>query len=378
MTSGGTEPDPAGSGSLTDRLLAMAPALPGARALGATIGGFALVLIAIVAWLAIAGAPPGLKPRNGGVIALPKPVNNGTAATPAATPRQQPAAAAPPTATPRSTEALAPAPDPALVEAGTQGPLPKVAADGRKAWQVYARPFDGADKRPRIAIILTGLGLSGVATESAVNSLPGAVTLAFNPYAARLTDWIDRARSAGHEVLLALAMEPSDYPRVDPGPHTLLVALEAKENLERLDWVLSRTGGYVGVVSSSGSRFTTSKSDLLPVLDEIKKRGLMFVDSRPTEQSVAGALAKSIGLPRSLNDVAIDYQATRDAIDQSLAQLETLSKQNGAAVGIGDLFPVTIERVAQWAATVERRGFALAPVSATANMQPDRGAGADP
>ena len=60
-----------------------------------------------------------------------------------------------------------------------------------------------------------------------------------------LEEWIARARAAGHEVLMSLAMEPIEYPRIDPGPHTLLVALEAKQNLERTQWVLSRVGGYV-------------------------------------------------------------------------------------------------------------------------------------
>jgi polysaccharide deacetylase 2 family uncharacterized protein YibQ len=294
------------------------------------------------------------------------------ASLPPAPPTQKPAppAAAAPVAKP---EALPPAPDPALVERTVEGPLPMVAPDGRKPWKVYARPFDRADKRPRIAILLTGLGLSGAATEAAINDLSGAVTLGFNPYAPKLDEWIGYARAAGHEVFLSVAMEPVDYPRIDPGPHTLLVSLDRQQNLERLKWVLSRVTGYVGVVTSAGSRFTTSQADLLPILDEVKGRGLMFVDSRPTENSVAGPLAKSIGLPRAVSDLSLDQQqASRDAIDQRLAQLEQLARQTGVAVGLGEVYPVTIERLAQWIPTLDRKGIALAPVSAIADMQPDR------
>ncbi|HTZ80918.1 MAG TPA: divergent polysaccharide deacetylase family protein [Stellaceae bacterium] len=269
-------------------------------------------------------------------------------------------------------EPLAPAPDPGLVERSDQGPLPIVGADGRKPWQVYAKPFDRADKRPRIAVMMTGLGLSGAATEAAVNDLSGSVTLVFNPYAQRLDEWIQRARAAGHEVFLSLPMEPINYPRMDPGPHTLLVALDSKQNLERLQWVLSRVTGYVGTVSAAGSRFTTSKSDLLPVLDALNHRGLMFVDARSTDRSIAGSLARSIGLPRASVDIVLDQQASRDAIDQRLAQLEALARQNGVAVAAGDAYPVTIERLAQWIPTLEAKGLALAPVSATADMQSDR------
>ncbi len=274
---------------------------------------------------------------------------------------------------PTKGEALPPAPDPALVESTALGPLPTIGPDGRKPWQAYARPFDRTDKRPRIAILLTGLGLSGAATEAAINDLPGAVTLGFNPYASKLDEWLGYARAAGHEVFLSLAMEPVDYPRVDPGPHTLLISLDRQQNLERLQWVLSRVTGYVGVVSSAGSRFTTSRADLLPILDEVKSRGLMFVDSHSTENSVAGPLAKSIGLPRAVSDLALDrQQVSRDAIDQRLQQLEERARRTGVAVGLGEVYPVTIERLAQWVPTLERKGIALAPVSATADMQPDR------
>lgn len=219
----------------------------------------------------------------------------------------------------------------------------------------------------------TGLGLSGAATEAAINDLPGAVTLGFNPYAPKLDEWIGYARAAGHEAFLSLAMEPVDYPRVDPGPHTLLISLDRQQNVERLQWVLSRVTGYVGVVTSAGSRFTTSQADLLPILDEIKARGLMFVDSHSTENTVAGPLAKSIGLPRAVSDLALDQQqASRDAIDARLQQLEQMAHQTGVAVGLGEVYPVTIERLAQWIPTLERKGIALAPISATADMQPDR------
>jgi len=265
------------------------------------------------------------------------------------------------------------------VEHGNAGPLPVIAPDGRTPWQVYARPFDRTDRRPRIAILIVGLGLSGAASEAAINDLPGAVTLVFNPFTPQLDEWIGRARAAGHEVLLSLPMEPADYPRVDPGPKTLLTSLDKQQNLERERWVLTRVTGYVGVVSLNGSRFTTSKADLLPILDEIKSRGLMFVDSRTTDQSVAASLAKSIGLPHAVSDLVLDRQAARDAIDQRLQQLETLARQNGVAVGItSDVYPVTMERVALWFQGLAQKGIVLAPVSATADMQPDRTAAARP
>src|SRR3984885_6001362 len=137
-----------------------------------------------------------------------------TAPAPAPT-EPAPAATAEPAAAPPQPPAptgLGPAPDLALVEAAPIGPLPKIEAlpDGRtrQPWQVYARPFDAPDTKPRVAVLLTGLGLSSAPTEAAINRLPPEVTLSFSPYAEHLGDWLQAARAAGHEVLLDLPLEP--------------------------------------------------------------------------------------------------------------------------------------------------------------------------
>ncbi len=275
--------------------------------------------------------------------------------------------AAAPEATPAPPVEVAavPAADPALLEPGPHGLLPRTGPDGRVTWQVYARPFDREDPRPRIAVVLGNLGLSDAATEAAIQQLPGGITLAFSPYAgAEVTKWIDLARAAGHEVMLDLPMEPSSYPLDDPGPHTLLTSLTPSQNLERLAWILSRFTGYVGVTDHMGSRFTTSTESLRPILAELAARGLLFVDSRSADRSMALEVAAQVGLPRAGNDRFVDEMAARQAIDQRLKDVEALARRNGEALAMGFAYPVTIERLAVWAAGLEARGFVLAPVSA--------------
>ena len=244
-----------------------------------------------------------------------------------------------------------------------------IGADGRKPWQVYARPFDESDKRPRIAVVVTGLGLSGAATETAIQQLPGSVTLGFSPYSKNLEQWMNLARAAGHEVLLDLPMEPIDYPQQDPGPYTLLTSIDPKQNLFKMQWLLSRGTGYVGVTNQMGSRFTTSGTDLAPVINSIKSRGLLFLDSRASDQSVAAKLAKDAKMPWAVNNRFIDTEASRPAIDARLAETEEIAKKSGYAVAMGSAYPVTIERIAAWLPEAEKRGFAIAPVSAIANKQ---------
>src|SRR5262249_37565033 len=130
-----------------------------------------------------------------------------------------------------------------LVEDSQYGPLPKVAADGRRPIDVYARPskyaVKAADQPPRIALLINGMGMSDAATAEAIKGLPAPVSLAYGAYGRNLQDWVTKARAVGHEVLLQIPLEPQDYPTNDPGPHTLLTTLPPHENNKRLQWLMS-------------------------------------------------------------------------------------------------------------------------------------------
>ena len=273
----------------------------------------------------------------------------------------------PPTAT--EVGSLPPAPVPELTAKSEYGLLPVISPDGRLPWRVYARPFDDPLARPRIAIIIGDMGMSQFATRSSIQNLPGEVTLSFNPYGRDLQNWVSQARAAGHETLLQLPMEPFGYPKNDPGPQSLLSRLTDKENLNRLEWMLSRFAGYAGVTNQMGSKFTTSRNDIAPVLDIVKERGLLFLDGRTSGRSVAGFVAKEKNIPVAINNRFIDNRADRASIDQRLKELEKIARSTGSAVGIGYPYPVTLERVANWAKSLNRKGLVLSPLSAVTNRQ---------
>ncbi|HEX6980784.1 MAG TPA: divergent polysaccharide deacetylase family protein [Alphaproteobacteria bacterium] len=287
----------------------------------------------------------------------PAPENTTASASPRADATAQPVAMqAPP---PVETAMIAPAP---RTSRETEAP----------AWLRFGRSFDANDRRPRIAVVMNDLGMSHATTTAAIQKLPGEVTLAFSPYTERLPDWIGQARAAGHEVLLGLPMEPINFPANDPGPRTLLTGLTPRQNLERLEWVLSRATGYVGVTNEMGSRFTAMAEALKPVLTTLNERGLMFLDSRTTTRSVAAKLASEIGLPRAIVDRWIDHEASRDAIDARLAEIERIARETGSAVAMAQPYPVSLERLAAWIPSLESKGFVLSPLTAVVNRQADR------
>ncbi len=185
--------------------------------------------------------------------------------------------------------------DPALIENSPVGPLPRIADDGRKPMAVYAAP--AATGKFRIAIMVSGLGISAKATGAALAGLPPAVTLGFAPYAGDIQHWVNQARQSGHEVLLEVPMEPFDFPDSDPGPHTLRAGVDEDSNLQRLTWTLSRFTGYAGVTNLLGQRFLSNSDALSPALTYLARRGVYFFDNGAATQSVAPQVAAATATP---------------------------------------------------------------------------------
>lgn len=262
---------------------------------------------------------------------------------------------------------LAPAPDKRLVERARHGLLPKIGPDGATPAQVYARPLGpvpGTKPAGRLAILVGGLGISQSSTSEAIARLPGPVSLAFAPYGAELEKTVQRARSEGHEVFLQVPMEPFDYPDNDPGPHTLLTGPKGSDNLDRLQWVLGRFTGYVGIVNFLGGRLTADDGALTPLLREVAGRGLMVIDDGSSPRSLLASAAAKAQIPALKADLALDAVPRAEAIDRELQRLETLARSQGAAVATASALPVTIERISRWARTLEGKNLVIVPVSA--------------
>jgi uncharacterized protein len=252
--------------------------------------------------------------------------------------------------------------DPALIENSPQGPLPRIADDGRRPMTAYAAPAEAG--KFRIAIVVSGLGISAKATSAALASLPPGVTLGFAPYAGDVQSWVSQARQFGHEVLLEVPMEPFDFPDSDPGPHTLRSGVDEDSNVQRLDWALSRFTGYAGVTNLLGQRFLSDADALSPALTALSRRGLYFYDSGSAPQSVTPDVASRQGIAFAQAGTTLDTIQTAMEIDKHLSELEDQARAHGSAVGSGFLYPVTVERIAIWAKGLSGRGFVLVPVSA--------------
>jgi polysaccharide deacetylase 2 family uncharacterized protein YibQ len=285
---------------------------------------------------------------------------------------QSPGAGAPdqmaglPQAVPPSKVRATAAPLDRLVEKTRFGPVPKIAGDGLRPMDAYARPamVGPYDRVPRIVIIVGGMGISQTGTSKAIRDLPADVTLAFAPYGGSLGRWAGRAREDGHEILLQMPMEPIGYPQKNPGEHTLLTSAGGAANAENLQWIMSRITSYTGVMNYMGARFLADEQATRSLLEELSGRGVFFLDDGSSGQSTAAAVGNAIRAPVVAADLTIDKQRSSRQIEKQLENLEQIARNKGIAVGVASAFPATIRTLAAWIPLARERGVVLVPASA--------------
>lgn len=262
-----------------------------------------------------------------------------------------------------NTGSLPRAPIEDVVQFSKFGKLPKIGVLGQRPSEVYARPAPKFDGRPRIAIMITGLGIHHEATKAVIDNLPGEITFGFSPYGEGLQDWINRARDKGHEIILQTPMEPFDYPDNDPGPSTLLADGDVAVNMNRFKWILSRISGYIGITNFMGAKFTSKEKAVTPILNELKARGLYYIENGVLHRSKVSEISKQMDLGFSKVDVIIDDRKTIEHIENSLEKIEKIATTTGMAFAIGSNLPATVEHIRVWANSLEAKGYQLVPVS---------------
>lgn len=237
--------------------------------------------------------------------------------------------------------------------------------DEAPAWIKNAVAVDDIDEAsPKIALVIDDLGVNRKMTRQVI-ALPAPLTASFLSYADDLPAQTELARLAGHELLVHTPMEPVDS-RFDAGPDALKTDMTPDEIRENLSVMLDAFSGYVGINNHMGSKFTSAETDMRIVMDEINRRGLLFLDSLTSGRSTAAAVARQTGTPFAVRNVFLDNARTEADILRQLSLLECHARRHGFAVGIGHPHKATVNALDKWIPAAKRRGVVFVPVSAIA------------
>jgi hypothetical protein len=188
-------------------------------------------------------------------------------------------------------------------------------------------------KLPVVALIIDDLGYDKKMAQKFAN-LDVALTFSILPNSPFQKNISRLAHSHDIEIMLHLPMEPVEYPEVNPGPGTLLTSMTPDELIEQLEQNLDSVPDARGVNNHMGSRLTAESTQMYQVFSVLKQRGLFFVDSRTTADSICEPSARLFKVPFARRDVFIDHYQTYDFIRKQLKELIRIARLNGEAVGI--------------------------------------------
>jgi polysaccharide deacetylase 2 family uncharacterized protein YibQ len=216
---------------------------------------------------------------------------------------------------------------------GIPSPLPTKAAQ-------RPRPSPGA--RGRLAILLDDAGQSIDLLETAA-ALPEAVGVAVLPFLPHTADIANAMHESGHEVWLHMPMEPEGYPKSNPGPGALLVTMSDAEIRRAVHDALNNVPHVVGINNHMGSKATADLRTMTWVMQELKARGMAFIDSRTSRKTVAEQAALAQGVPAGRRHVFLDNERAPDAILRQLDEAVTRCRIEGQAIAIGHLDRITVD-----------------------------------
>lgn len=186
---------------------------------------------------------------------------------------------------------------------------------------------------PSVALIIDDMGYDKKIAQKFAQ-LDATLTFSILPYSPFQERIARIARSKGLEVMIHMPMEPVEYPHVDPGPGTLLTSMSPDELIDQLDQNLNTLPGVKGINNHMGSRLTSESTQMYQIFSILKKRGLFFIDSRTTAESLCKPSARLLQVPFAQRDVFIDHDQNPGFIRNQFKELIRIAKKNGEAVGI--------------------------------------------
>ena len=212
-----------------------------------------------------------------------------------------------------------------------------------------------------MALVIDDLGHSVEELEP-IEDLRVPLSYAVLPYEQQTPQVVSELRDRGAEILLHLPMEPSNGDK-DPGPGALRLGMTPDELRQGTLDALEAVPGAVGVNNHMGSGLSADEPAMSTILRLLSGRGLFFLDSRTSAQSVAYRVATRLGIPAAERQVFLDPDPQPEAIRQQFHRLLGLAHARGAAVAIGHPHPETLAVLAEEIPKAQALGYEFVPVS---------------
>ncbi|WP_370635471.1 divergent polysaccharide deacetylase family protein [Pontibacillus sp. HN14] len=181
--------------------------------------------------------------------------------------------------------------------------------------------FGKAEDKRELAIVIDDFG-NNMGGSDEMLELPASLTVAVMPFMPTTAEDAERAFYLGHEVIVHMPMEPMKGKKSWLGPGAITTDLSDKEIRKRVHDAIHAVPHAVGMNHHMGSKATASERVMRIVLEECKKHGLYYLDSKTTGKSVIPELAEELGVPYLENEIFLDHVYSLDHMKKQARKIE--------------------------------------------------------
>ncbi len=198
-------------------------------------------------------------------------------------------------------------------------------------------------KAPLVAIIIDDFGpATNHSTIQGFVNLPFDITISIIPGNDRSVSIGKSALNAGKDVFVHLPMEPKSLESMDE--RDMIFADDDSSKIEMVfDRVFDELPHAVGINNHMGSRAMADTLFLKNLATILKKRDLIFVDSRTCREFLSLGIMRNIGVKATSRDVFLDEDNLTDNIEAQLAKVVRIARKHGWGVGIGHVKQETLD-----------------------------------
>jgi polysaccharide deacetylase 2 family uncharacterized protein YibQ len=233
-------------------------------------------------------------------------------------------------------------------------------------------PREESDREDaRVALVLYGFEDHEQATGFFALGQPFAVAIV--PGGPRSQDLFRAARKRSREVVLHLPLEPLGYPRINPGPGTILVTMKPSTITGLVKRYLDQAGPVTAVANASGSLATQDMAVMTAVYEELRRRHVPFLHVMPAAGAVCRSLAADVGVSYEEPDAVIDGEArakTPKALEARWKQVLAQSRERGAMVVMVRATPQVMEWLPRATTSKALAGVSLVPLASAIRTPP--------
>ncbi|MFI3242309.1 MAG: divergent polysaccharide deacetylase family protein [Alphaproteobacteria bacterium] len=214
--------------------------------------------------------------------------------------------------------------------------------------EVDVKEIKKEDIHPKIAIVIDDMGISNKGTLN-ILSLDAPLTLSFLTYSKKLQEYINMAKDKSFEVMVHVPMEAKT--KFNEAPDLLRVSDSNEKIAKNLNKMLDKFKDVKAINNHTGSLFTENEEKMNVVMTELKKRNMMFLDSKTSPKSVGEKVAKKHGVKYLSRNVFLDNENKFEYIMGQIKQTEKIAKKYGFAIAICHPKTQTYEALKHWIAT---------------------------